>query len=250
MSSGTMYLVFAGIVLVVAVVVMMVWTTLHMRGTETGTKAKPARQKKSRRDKEKSAPIQATPIDEESRKETPIEAPPDHDDSLHFSLETIDTIEKVLHEELPHEANFFVEEESSVSEESSVPEDHARTIEDISLDDDVENASDRLKRILQTDDVLGWLTVFPDGRRGLRAQEYDETVIDLFATLAQQVKYTAEVVGLEHAKEFVVRGEEGTIVIFPAARLDAVREDFVVLFMQVDVVEATRITERLLQNHL
>ncbi len=231
MSSGTMYLVFAGIILIVAIVVMMVWTTLHMRGIETGTKAAPPRQKKRRKDIQMTAPVQAPRTEvTPDLDEAPYDASPREADS---------TVEQ---------DDVKIEEDVSNPLSTSLPElEHGVDRDRIHA---IEGFSDWLERILHTDEVLGWLTVFPDGRRGLRAEEYDETVIDLFATLAEQVKYTADVVGLEHAKEFIVRGEEGTIVMFPAARLDAEREDFVVLFMQADVVEATRIAEQLLESHL
>lgn len=231
MSSGTVYLIIAGIVLIVAIVVMMVWTALHMRGTESGAITAMPRQSK-RNNGERRATVEATPM----------EAIPDPDDDLdQVKGATVDEVDEVLYDASDHEEDSKIERDHVTTEESEQINDP---------DDGIESFAKLLGRMLQIEDVLGWLTVFPDGRRGLRAQEYDEMVIDLFATLAEQVKYTADVVGLEHAKEFVVRGEEGTIMLFPAAFLDAKREDFVVLFMQADVVGATRIAEQLLRTHL
>ncbi|MHB1629337.1 MAG: roadblock/LC7 domain-containing protein [Bacilli bacterium] len=88
-----------------------------------------------------------------------------------------------------------------------------------------------LRQKLEDPRVLGWLTVHPDGYATASDQPYDESVIDMLATLTGYAARTAEVVGLTEAREFMVRGVEGMIAILPVSRLIAGREGFLVIFL-------------------
>jgi predicted regulator of Ras-like GTPase activity (Roadblock/LC7/MglB family) len=95
------------------------------------------------------------------------------------------------------------------------------------------------------EEVLGWLSVHADGRRGMRSLIYEETVSDHLATLVVQATETATLLGLEKTKEMIVQGEEGTIVFVPASRFLAHREDTLILFVDGDVVYANVLLRQL-----
>ncbi|MHB1685263.1 MAG: hypothetical protein ACYCYO_21065 [Bacilli bacterium] len=78
--------------------------------------------------------------------------------------------------------------------------------------------------------VIGWLTVHPDGHVLASDQPYDDSVIDMFATLAGHATRTAEVVGLTETQEFMVRGVEGMIAMAPVSRIVSGREGYLVIF--------------------
>ncbi len=88
-----------------------------------------------------------------------------------------------------------------------------------------------LRQRLEDPRVLGWLTVHPDGYVLASDQPYDDSVIDMFATLAGHAARTAEVVGLTETREFMVRGVEGMITMVPVSRIIADREGFLVIFL-------------------
>ncbi len=91
-----------------------------------------------------------------------------------------------------------------------------------------------LRQRLEDPRVLGWLTVHPDGYALASDQPYDDSVIDMFATLAGHAARTAEVVGLTETREFMVRGVEGMITMVPLSRIIADREGFLVIFLDGD----------------
>ncbi len=97
-----------------------------------------------------------------------------------------------------------------------------------------------LRQRLEDPRVLGWLTVHPDGYALASDQPYDESVIDMFATLAGNAARTAEVVGLTEIREFMVRGVEGMIAILPVSQVVADREGFLVIFLDEPVQKGVR----------
>ena len=233
MASGTVaYLIFAGIVLVIALIVMMAWTIIHMKKSESSSAVSKPQDKRSK-------PFVSPDVATDGAAKQEAEDPPKevHDTPAGDLIEN--STEQGEYVEFPLDAPLDAPAALEPAEEFEAP---------LASADAPQSLDEILTQALQDDAVLGWLTVYADGRRGIHAQAYDETVIDLFATLALQAKYTAGMVGLEHAREFVVRGEEGTIVLFPVARIAPDHEDFVVLFVEGDVVAASHIVERLFER--
>ncbi|PWI57754.1 hypothetical protein [Sulfoacidibacillus thermotolerans] len=92
--------------------------------------------------------------------------------------------------------------------------------------------SDLLRVRLHHKAVLGWLLLAPSGTVVDSDQVYDEEVIQQLVLLASTASATAALVGLTHAREFLVRGVEGMILLIPAMRLIPEREEYVVVFIE------------------
>lgn len=105
--------------------------------------------------------------------------------------------------------------------------------------------SDLLRARLAHPRVLGWISLLLSGDVVASDQPYDEEVVKQFCSLAHMANETAVLVGLNEAREFLVRGVEGMILLVPAMRMVPGRPEYVVVFLESEEDYAV-IAERLL----
>ncbi len=84
---------------------------------------------------------------------------------------------------------------------------------------------------LSLQSVLGWFTVTPSGDALFSDQEYDPEVYLRFAKLLRQMIDSAQLVGMEDWKDFVVHGTEGVILMVAIRQSAMAQEDYLVVFL-------------------
>lgn len=79
--------------------------------------------------------------------------------------------------------------------------------------------------------VLGWFTLTPFGEARYFDQPYADEVHHHFAKLLEQMIAASELVGMADWKEFVLRGEEGIILMMTASQSVMAQGDYLVVFL-------------------
>ncbi len=105
-------------------------------------------------------------------------------------------------------------------------------VEDAGLLDETEVFCDLLAARLAHPRILGWMCVLVSGIVVGSDQPYDEEVTQQLCSLAVLASETAALVGLTQAREFLVRGVEGMILVVPAARVVPDRSEYVIVFLE------------------
>lgn len=292
MSGTQLYILLAGVVIVIAVAVLITTTMMQIRKQGQKVEQKEDRAK-SKPDGEASSgqskPLVEKPIAEEPElvidvepmdsgmgvapmyvetdpaapdrvRVTPMELPVEHAPPLVMDAQEAEEALSGLDEDAIVRLSAFAAVAEPEDMEDLVAEDHREDPDDepvtqtgadmvaqenttIIADDETFSAwlTDRLSH----HSVLGWLTVYADGRVGVSDQTYDQDVVTEFSALAEQARRTAELVGLSHAQEFVVRGVEGIIYLTPADRVYAGRPDYLVVFLDGEVMPIDEVREML-----
>lgn len=270
MQGNAVYLLAAGIVFVVVVALLLVWTSRQMRkhgqSAVPATRERTGAERAAGRELHPDAPTgPGEPVDaaeaagpvepgETSRMEDLSEpaavsaaGAESRPDVEHWSAPAQSPAPSVASDELSAHFPalvFSVAEEAARDssldaerDESSGPAGHTEQGQD--------PLADRLREAAKHPAVLGWLLLDPDGASPASDQAYDEQVVAMLAALAGQAERTAQTVGLSHAREFAVRGVEGMIYLIPIRRLGADHDGYAAVFVEEDGLTASDLAHML-----